>query len=164
MAGYLTVDAMKAYWEEQGYALAPDADPAKVTSAWNRGASVIDRYERYFSGVRTGGFAQEHAFPRDGATTYYGQAIPNGTTPVAIANASFEAAWLEFGTPGILSPVVTGTSMAKRKRVGQLEIEYSTSTSTDIDDLVRLATPVVTTIEGLLWQFMTPVLPAIAVV
>lgn len=164
MAGYPDIASMRDYWAEQGYVVPDGTTDEQLTPAWNRGASVIDRYERYFSGVRTGGFEQEHAFPRDGATTYYGQAIPNGTTPVAIANASFEAAWLEFGTPGILSPVVTGSSMAKRKKVGQLEIEYSTSTSTDIDDLVRLATPVVTTIEGLLWQFMTPVLPTIAVV
>ncbi|KNY36093.1 DnaT-like ssDNA-binding protein [Agrobacterium sp. SUL3] len=164
MAGYLTVDAMKAYWEGQGYSLAPDADAAKVTSAWNRGASVIDRYEPHFSGVRSGGFEQEHAWGRDGATTYYGQAIPNGVVPVAVANASFEAAWLEFGKPGILSPVVTGSAMAKRKKVGQLEIEYSTSSATSIDELVALATPVVVTIENLLWQFMRPVVPGVLVV
>ncbi|MBO0141501.1 hypothetical protein JZX87_10035 [Agrobacterium sp. Ap1] len=164
MAGYQTVDAMKAYWAEAGYVVPSDADPAKLSAAWNRGASVIDRYEARFSGVRSGGFEQAHAWGRDGATTYYGQAIPNGVVPIAIANASFEAAWLEFGKPGILSPVVTGSSMAKRKKVGQLEIEYASSSATDIDDLVKLATPVVTIIEDLLWQFMTPVLPAILVV
>jgi len=164
MPGYLTVDAMKSYWTDQGYAVPGDADNAKLAAAWNRGASAIDRYEANFSGVRSGGFEQPHAWGRDGAVTYYGQAIPNGAVPVGIANASFEAAWLEFGKPGILSPVVTGSSVAKRKKVGQLEIEYASSSATDIDDLVKLATPVVTTIEGLLWQFMTPVLPAITVV
>ncbi|MBD8651489.1 hypothetical protein IFT66_10405 [Rhizobium sp. CFBP 13726] len=164
MAGYLTVDAMKAYWAEAGYVLPSDADPIKVAAAWNRGASAIDRYELHFSGVRSGGYEQAHAWGRYGASTYYGQAIPNGVVPVAIANASFEAAWLEYGKPGILSPVVTGSSMAKRKKVGQLEIEYASSSATDVDDLVKLATPVVTVIECLLWQFMTPVLPAVLVV
>lgn len=164
MAGYLTVDAMKAYWAEAGYVLPSDADPVKVAAAWNRGASAIDRYEPHFSGVRSAGYEQAHAWGRNGATTYYGQAIPNGVVPAAIANASFEAAWLEFGKPGILSPVVTGSSMAKRKKVGQLEIEYAASSATDIDDLVKLATPVVTVIEGLLWQFMNPVLPSVLVV
>lgn len=164
MPGYLTVDDMKAYWAEAGYVVPSDADTAKLTAAWNRGASVLDRYEVHFSGVRSGGYEQAHAWGRDGATTYYGQAIPNGVVPTAIANASFEAAWLEFGKPGILSPVVTGSSMAKRKKVGQLEIEYSTSSSADIDDLVKLATPVVTIIEDMLWQFMQPVIPGILVV
>ena len=164
MAGYLDINAMEDYWAEQGYVVPSDADTAKITSAWSRGASVIDRYEPHFSGVRSGGFEQDHAWGRDGATTYYGQAIPNGVVPVAVANASFEAAWLEFGKPGILSPVVTGSAMAKRKKVGQLEIEYSTSSATSIDDLVALATPVVVAIENLLWQFMRPVLPGILVV
>jgi hypothetical protein len=164
MAGYLSVDAMKAYWADQGYVVPSDADPAQVTSAWSRGASAIDRYEASFSGVRSGGFEQEHAWGRDGASTYSGQAIPNGVVPVAIANASFEAAWLEFGKPGILSPVVTGSSVAKRKKVGQLEIEYASSSATDTADLVKLATPVVTIIENLLWQFMRPALPGIMVV
>ncbi|MBN7804903.1 hypothetical protein JZX86_05930 [Agrobacterium rosae] len=164
MAGYLDIDAMQDYWAEQGYVVPSDADTAKLTSAWSRGASAIDRYEPHFSGVRSDGFEQEHAWGRDGATTYYGQAIPNGVVPVAVANASFEAAWLEFGKPGILSPVVTGSAVAKRKKVGQLEIEYSTSSATSIDDLVALATPVVVAIENLLWQFMRPVLPGILVV
>lgn len=164
MAGYLDIEAMQEYWAEQGYVVSGSPDEAKLNGAWNRGASVIDRYEIHFSGVRSDGYEQPHAWGRNGACTYYGQAIPDGVVPSAIANASFEAAWLEYGKPGILSPVVTGSSMAKRKKVGQLEIEYASSTSSDIDELVRLATPVVTVIEGLLWQFMRPVLPAILVV
>ena len=59
---------------------------------------------------------------------------------------------------------MTGTSVAKRKKVGQLEIEYAASNATSTDELVALATPVVVTIENLLWQFMRPVLPGILVV
>ena len=164
MAGYLDITAMQAYWAAQGYVISGSLDNAKLTAAWNRGASVIDRYEQYFTGVRTGGYDQAHAWGRDNASTYYGQAIPSGVVPTAIANASFEAAWLEYGKPGILSPVVTGSSVAKRKKVGQLEIEYASSSATDVDELVKLATPVVTIIEDLLWQFMCPIVPAALVV
>jgi hypothetical protein len=52
----------------------------------------------------------------------------------------------------------------KREKIGQLDVEYSTSSSTDIDDLVALATPVVTTIEGLLWPFLVPCIPGALVV
>ncbi len=164
MAGYVDIAAMQTYWEGQGYIVSDGADPAKITSAWNRGASIIDRYEQYFPGVRSGGYNQAHAWGRDGASTYYGQPIPNGVVPTAIANASFEAAWLEFGKPGILSPVITGSSIAKRKKVGQLEIEYASSTASDAEELVTLATPVVTAIEDLLWQFMRPIIPGVLVV
>ncbi|MBP1845916.1 hypothetical protein J2046_004190 [Rhizobium petrolearium] len=86
---------------------------------------------------------------------------------MAIINASYEAAILELTNPGSLSPVVTGSSTVKREKVRQLEVEYSTSTSTDIADIadiVALATPVVTAIEGRLWPFLVPCLPGVLVV
>lgn len=164
MAGYLDITAMKAYWTEQGYTIPGGTTDQQLTPSWNRGASAVDRYEEWFDGTRSGGYDQIHAWGRDGATARSGQSIPSGVVPLAIAHASFEAGWIEWSKPGSLTPVVTGSSTAKRKKVGQLEIEYAVSSATDIDDLVRFATPVVTAMEGLLWQFMRPVLPAILVV
>ncbi len=164
MAGYGTNEAAQAYWEAAGYVVPDGTNDAQKTAARQRGSLAIDRYERFFSGTRTGGFAQERAWPRTGASTYYGEAIPSDMVPVAIENASYEAAWLELGTPGILSPVVTGSSTVKREKVGQLEVEYSTSSSTSMEDVIAMATPVVTAIEGLLWPLMTPRTPSIFVV
>jgi hypothetical protein len=45
-----------------------------------------------------------------------------------------------------------------------LEVEYASSFSKSLDDIVALSTPVVTLIEGLLWPFLTPCLPGILVV
>ncbi len=84
--------------------------------------------------------------------------------PVPIVNASYEAAFLELTNPGSLSPVITGTSTVKREKVGQIEVEYATSSSTDIDEVVALATPVVTTIEALLWPFLVACIPGALVV
>ncbi|MDX0855958.1 hypothetical protein GOL78_15200 [Sinorhizobium medicae] len=164
MAGYGDNDGFTAYATAAGYVFPDGTTDAQKTAARQRGSLVIDRYEPRFSGRRTGGYSQERAWPRTGSTTYYGEAIPSNEIPVAIINASYEAAFLELTNPGSLSPVVTGTQMVKREKIGQLEVEYSTSSSTDIDDLVALATPVVTTIEGLLWPFLTPVWPGALVV
>ncbi|EPE96994.1 DnaT-like ssDNA-binding protein [Rhizobium grahamii] len=95
----------------------------------------MGRYEPKFSGSRTGGFAQERAWPRTGASTYYGEVIPPDAIPVASENGSYEAAFLELTNPGSLSPVA-GSSTVKREKVGQLEVEYAASTSTDVDDVV----------------------------
>lgn len=164
MAGYGDNAGFTSYAEAAGYVFPDAATDAQKTAARQRGSLVIDRYEPRFSGRRTGGYAQERAWPRTGATTYYGEAIPSNDTPLAIINASYEGAFLELTNPGSLSPVVTGSQTVKREKIGQLEVEYSTSSSTDIDDLVALATPVVTTIEGLLWPFLMPCIPGALVV
>jgi len=164
MAGYGENAGFTAYAEAAGYVLPDGTTEAQITAARQRGSLVVDRYERFFSGMRTGGFAQERAWPRAGASTYYGEAIPSDAIPVAIDNASYEAAFLELTNPGSLSPVVTGTSTVKREKIGSLEVEYAASQSISVDELVALATPVVTTIEGLLWPFLCPVLPGILVV
>ncbi|TBB27331.1 hypothetical protein ELH48_09300 [Rhizobium ruizarguesonis] len=164
MAGYGTNAAAQAYWTAAGYVVPDGTSADQITAARQRGSLVIDRYEARFSGKRTGGYAQERAWPRTGASTYYGEAIPFDLIPVAIENASYEAAFLELTNPGSLSPVVTGSSTVKREKVGQLEVEYATSASMSVDDLVALATPVVTVIEGLLWPFLCPILPGILVV
>ncbi|MDX0450943.1 hypothetical protein GOD44_12415 [Sinorhizobium medicae] len=164
MAGYGNNADFTSYAEAAGYVFPDGTTDAQKTAARQRGSLVIDRYEPKFSGRRTGGYSQERAWPRTGATTYYGEAIPSTEVPAAIINASYEAAFLELTNPGSLSPVVTGSQTVKREKIGQLEVEYSSSSSTDIDDVVALATPVVTTIEGLLWPFLTPVWPGALVV
>ncbi|OJF97582.1 DnaT-like ssDNA-binding protein [Pararhizobium antarcticum] len=161
MAGYGDNAAFEAYAAAAGYTLPDGYTQPQVTAARQRGSMFVDRYERFFSGNRTGGYQQERAWGRTGASTYYGEAIPSGEIPVAIINASYEAAFLELTNPYSLSPVVTGSSTVKREKIGQIEVEYSSSSSTSIADMVAMATPVVTTIEGLLWLFLIPVIPAI---
>jgi len=148
-----------AYAEQRGWTL-PSGD---VPSALLRGSMVVDRYEPRFSGQRVD-WQQDRAWPRTGASTYYGNSIPSDAVPQTIINASYEAAFLELTNPGSLSPVVTGTSTVKREKIGQLEVEYASSTATDVADMLAMATPVVTAIEGLLWPFLCPVLPGVAVV
>ncbi len=164
MAGYGTDAEAKAYWAEAGYVLPDGTTDAQVAAARNRGSLVIDRYEPRFSGYRTGGLSQERAWPRTGASTYYGEAIPADVIPGAVVNAAYEAAFLELTNPGSLSPVITGSATVKREKVGSLEVEYATSSSTDIKDIIALATPVAIMIEGLLWPFLRVDLPGILVV
>ena len=164
MAGYGTNEAFTAYATAAGYVIPEGTTDAQTSAARQRGALVIDRYESRFGGVRTEGFSQERAWPRTGAETSWGQAIPAGEVPAAVISASYEAALLELTNPGSLSPVVTGSSTVKREKVGQLEVEYASSSSASAADLIVMATPVVTAIEGLLWPFLLRVLPGVLVV
>lgn len=154
-------NGFEEYAEQRGWELPAGGD---VNSALLRGSLFVDRYEPKFSGRRAGGFAQARAWPRDGAETYYGESVPSDIIPAVIEQAAYEAAFLELTNPGSLSPVVTGSATVKREKVGSLEIEYASSSSASVEDIVALATPVVTSIEGLLWMFFRPCLPAILVV
>ncbi|MCM2293039.1 hypothetical protein NAC44_11970 [Allorhizobium sp. BGMRC 0089] len=165
MAGYGTNSDFTAYATAAGYVLPEDTTDAQIAAARQRGSLVIDRYEVKFSGTRTGGFGQERSWPRTGAITYYGEAIPSDVIPAAIINASYEAAFLELTNQGSLLPVITPGQSVKREQVGQLEVEYQDIASgATVYDLVRLATPVVSIIEGMLWLFLRPCLPGILAV
>lgn len=153
MAAYGTKEGFQQYAEDHGYVIPDGTTDAQIVAAMLRGSLFIDRYEPKFSGTRTGGYNQERAWPRTGAVTYYGQEIPSDAVPQPVINASYEASFLELIDPGSLSPVVTGNSIAKKEKVGELEVEYAVSSSTSSADVVAAATPVVTIIDGLLWQF-----------
>ncbi|UXN64415.1 hypothetical protein N8E89_00555 [Phyllobacterium sp. A18/5-2] len=164
MAAYGTKEEFVRYATEHGYVFPEGATDAQMAAAMLRGSLVIDRYEPKFSGARTGGYDQARAWPRTGAVTNYGQAIPADDTPRPIIEASYEASFLELITPGSLSPVVMGNGVTKREKVGELEVEYAVSSSSSVADVVAFATPVVTMIEGLLWQFMRMGVPGILAV
>lgn len=161
MAAYGTEAGFETYAEANGWTL-PAGD---VAAAMLRGSLFVDRYEPRFNGRRTAGYTQDRAWPRTGASTYYGESIPDDAIPQPIIDASYQAAFLELTTPGSLSPVVIGSQSVKREKVGQIEVEYQQSSSASVEDLVALSTPVVTVIEGLLWPFLMPShLPGILVV
>lgn len=164
MMSYGNRESFGQYVTDHGYVIPESATDAQIAAAMLRGSLVIDRYEPKFSGARTGGYDQARAWPRTGAVTNYGQAIPADDTPKPIIDASYEASFLELITPGSLSPVVMGNAVTKREKVGELEVEYAVSSSNSSADVVAAATPVVTAIEGLLWQFMRMGVPGILAV
>jgi hypothetical protein len=164
MPGYGDNPGFTAYAVAAGYSIPDGATDDQITAARQRGALVIDRYEHRFPGARTGGYAQERAWPRSGAMTCSGEAIPDNIVPDPIINAAYEAAFIELTDPGRLSPVVTATSIIRREQVGSLSVDYAAPAAATREDMAAGVTPVATAIEGLLWSFLYQPLPAIAVV
>jgi hypothetical protein len=122
MAGYGSDDGFTAYATAAGYTV-PSGD---VTAARQRGSAYIDgTYGLRFPGVPTGGADQERAWPRTGATDYWGNEIGSAVIPAAVINASYEAALIELQSPGSLSVVGSASGAVKRERVGPLEVEYA---------------------------------------
>lgn len=162
MAGYGDDAGFEAWLTENGYTLPGGAPSGEVLR--NRGAGYIDGvYGARFSGIPTGGLAQERAWPRTGAYAY-GQPIGDTVIPDAVVKASYAAAWQDASSPGSLSVAVTAGSMVKRQKVDTIEREFFEPGPKL--SAVEASTVMLSAIEGVLQPFLTTAgdLPAILVV
>ena len=161
MAGYGDDTGFDAYLAANGYTLPVTAPTQAILR--ERGSAYIDgTYGPRFSGVPAGGFAQERSWPRTGAYAY-GALIGDDVIPVAVINASYAAAWQEASSPGSLSVSYTpGTSKVLTK-VDKIEWEVVGQAG---DAPNGGMAPLLTSVEGMLAPFLTPVggCPAILVV
>jgi hypothetical protein len=124
MAAYGTDDGFTAWLAAQGHTLPVGAPTSAVLRA--RASAYVDGYERVWTGQRTGGVAQELAWPRIGATMNCTVAIDDDVIPPAVVNATYRAAWLEASTPGVLtgSPVASGGRVKRERIEGAVDVEY----------------------------------------
>lgn len=149
MAGYGDDSTFDAWLAENGYSLPPGAPATAVLR--QRGSTYLDGlYGPSFSGAPTGGFSQERAWPRTGATAY-SMPIPDNVIPTPILHASYAAGLQEGKVPGSLAPVVTAGRQIKREKVeGAVEREYFQGG----DDATANAVPVLAEVAGLVAPFL----------
>lgn len=150
MAGYGDDTAFAAWLTANGYTL-PVGAPAPAILRQRGSAYVDGLYGSRARGVPTGGYAQERAWPRIGATAY-ASAIPDDAIPAAWIEASYHAGLYEAENPGGLAVVVTGAGAIKMEQVGSLKTEYFEGSA----DAIGNATPMLSAVEGLLGPFLIP--------
>jgi len=124
MAGYGTDPSAQDWLDANGFVL-PDGSPT-LAQMRQRGSVSVDG--RSYPGVPTGGFAQERAWPRVGATAY-GAEIPSNVIPVAIEQAAYAAGYFDIISSGGLTTVSSADGQIKRKKervegVVEEETEY----------------------------------------
>ena len=131
---YGTDEGFAAWLASQGLTL-PVGAPAPAVLR-QIGSNYLDAaYEwRLSCSQRTGGFAQEMAWPR---SSHYvnGQAVPDDFVPPAWVNASYRAAYLTAVTPGWATTGTDGSRQTKREKVDVVEREFfaaSESAGTDV--------------------------------
>lgn len=158
MAGYGD-DAGFADWlSENGHVL-PGAAAAPAVLRQRASTYLDARFGPRFSGSPTGGFAQDRAWPRTGASGH-GAAIPDDLVPTPIVRASYAAAWREAVTPGLLSAVAVPGRQVKREKVeGAVEREFFEG-----DGEASNGAPALSEVEGLVAPFLTLAAPAVFVV
>lgn len=148
MAGYGDDDGLTEWLTANGYSL-PDGAPSAAVLR-QRGSAYVDGvYGPRAYGAPTGGYAQERAWPRTGATAY-GSAIPDDAIPNAWVEASYAAALYEAQNPGGLAVVATPGQAVRREKVGVVEQEFFEAAGTALE----AATPMLLTVEGLVAPFL----------
>lgn len=157
MAGYGDESAFAAWLIANGYTLPVGAlSPAVLLQ---RGSAYIDGlYGPRFTGVPTGGIAQERAWPRTDACAH-GVAIGSTVIPSMVVEASYFAAYAEALHPGSLSTTYTPGMSKVLTEVKGIKWEVVGDASAPGSMI-----PVLSAVEGLLAPFLIQPLPAIMVV
>jgi hypothetical protein len=158
---------MASYGTEAGFtayagSVAATIPAGNVPAALSRASAYIDgRYGRRFVGTRTGGYAQERAWPRTGAVTAEGFAVPADAVPAAVISATYEAALRELAEPGSLSPDYLASDAVTKLKAGSVELTFATP---DASLGSGASQPVFTIIDEMLADLLVVRLPAVLVV
>ncbi len=130
----------------------PVGSPA-VAVLRERGSVYIDAiYGPRFVGTPTDPVSQEREWPRTGATIYDVE-LGTSAIPARVVSASYEAAWMEANSIGILSTISNPGARVKRNKVDVIEQEFfDPATGTANAVYANLSS----TIEGLLAPLLDP--------
>ena len=102
-----------------------------------------------WQGIRTYGRLQALAWPRAGVVDREGYGIASNEIPTELKAAVAEIAFRELASPGTMTPDFTASTLAKREKVGDIEVEYAFGSMTA--DTIR---PELTVVSDLVGQFM----------
>lgn len=142
MTAYTTTEQATAYLAQRLNSEAwTSATPAKQAAALSTAETLLDSLP--FKG-RIASLSQAQAWPRTGVFDSEGRAIPSTAIPSQIAAACAEWALYLLANPEPSKP----TAPLRRKRVGDLELEYAVSPSIadNVPPMVRaLLTPLLIT-------------------
>lgn len=149
--------------DADSYASIAEADAylALVGGAWTgtnadkemalrRATAWIDAtYEGRWGGWRKNGRDQALSWPRYGVYDAEGFVVAFDAIPAEIRNATCQAAARELAKPGALAPDVVSGTIARRKKVGPLEVEYAGSGG------AYEMVPTLTVVDGILARLLT---------
>lgn len=155
MAGYGDDIAFAGYLAGLGLALPVGAPvPAVLRQI---GSDYVDAaYEpRLSCSKRTGGYAQERAWPRSGHTVS-GDAFPDDLIPQAWINASYRAAYLQATQSGWASDGTDPNRLTKREKVDVIEREFFAAGEGAVQGNAAPGFNVDPLIDGMVAMFLCP--------
>ena len=123
MAGYGSDGGFTTWLAENGLTL-PGGSPTPAVLRQVGSGYVDAAYEpKLWCSARTGGFAQDRAWPRTGATNNRVD-VPTDLIPPQWIQASYRAAYLTAITPGWATGGTDPSRITKREKAGEVEREF----------------------------------------
>ena len=125
MPDYGTVAGFRAYHIARGRNT-DEWDDDEVEAAKLIASEWLDgRYRGQFPGLKVGQRAQVREWPRNGGVDRDGYAIPAGSVPAEVENATYEATLRQLATPGSLSVDWTPPKYKRASVDGAVSVEYA---------------------------------------
>lgn len=123
---YGTATDARAYWTARAMTIPGSWTDDAINSALLVVSEWIDgKYETSFSGIRTSGRSQDRAWPRSGAYDVEGYAFATDEFPRELTNATYEAAFRQMTTPGVLSTDYTPSQFKRTSVEGAVSVEFA---------------------------------------
>ena len=124
MPGYPDSTLFQEYCDDRNIAL-PTLDNDQMSAALLVASETLDmRFGAMFSGVKTGGRAQERQWPRTGATDKTGYEFGPSEMPQEVLSATYELAVLEAFAPGSLMVNFTPSKYKSASVDGAVSVEW----------------------------------------
>jgi hypothetical protein len=123
---YITQQYAEDYLESLGYLDFLEDTNLQKQGAIIRATEAIDvLYGERYPGTPVAGRSQSLLWPRKNAKDVEGEIILETEVPIEIRKATAEAAYLEWLTPGYLTPNWTPDQMVTSEKLGPLSVTYS---------------------------------------
>lgn len=148
---YITVSYADYYLGKQGHTdWVTTALEDKISAIIRATLGVDSTYGARYPGTKVAGRAQSLLWPRKDAEDINEDEIPADEVPIEIRKATAEAAYLEWLTPGYLSPNWTIDQLVTQETLGPLSVSYS-----DPANFGRGGNlPTLTKIDGILYPIL----------
>ena len=148
---YITVAYADYYLGKQGFVDWATTPLEEKIGALIRATLGIDStYGSRYPGTKVGGRSQSLMWPRKDAEDNDEEEIADDEVPIEIRKATAEAAYLEWLTPGFLSPNWTLDQLVTQETLGPLSVSYS-----DPSNFGRGGNlPTLTKIDGILYPIL----------
>lgn len=123
---YGSVSGYRVYHADRGRNEADRPDAAILASLGVASEYIDGSYQSAFPGLKVGLREQVREWPRQGAMDIYGYAIASDSVPREILNATYELAYKNIVTPGVLYTDYKPSKYKQASVTGAVAVTYNT--------------------------------------